>query len=212
MQHGSSEQRNAEWEAHGEFIKRYPNLRTFYKSGYLDAAGLTARMDAAAADVDLFVIDHLHYIDSIDENEQRAVRDMVARIRDVALALGKPVVLVAHLRKHDVRHGILPGLEDFHGSSNVVKIATHAVMLARAPFDPDAPPNVRRTLMHVPKDRRDGASGYVALCEYDADAGLYRKGYQLGRVTRAGDRWEPIDHPPPSWARNHRTLTTKGLR
>lgn len=211
LQRGSAAQRNAEWEAHGEFIRRYPNLLTFYKSGFLDAAGLTARMDAVAKDVDLFVIDHLHYIDTVDENEQRAVRDMVAKIRDVALGLGRPVVLVAHLRKPDGRKVILPDLADFHGSSNVVKIATHAIMLARAPFDPDAPPNVRRTLMHVPKDRRDGASGYVALCDYNTDVGLYQRAYQLGRMSTSGERWEHINHPAPSWARNHRVLAAGAL-
>lgn len=212
LQRGTKAQRDAEWRAHEEFIGRFKNLITFYKSAPLFAEGLTARMEAMAQDVDLFVVDHLHYIDSIDENEQRAIRDMVARIRDMALQVGKPVVLVAHLRKREGRKIILPDLEDFHGSSNVVKIATHAIMLARAPHDPNfVSANVRRTLVHCPKDRRDGSSGFVALCEYDADAGLYRKNYQLGRVSQAGERWEPINHDAPAWARNHRQLTTGAL-
>jgi hypothetical protein len=180
-------------------------LLTFYKSGYLDSAGLVARMDAISSEVSMFVIDHLHYIDTADENELRAVRDMVSRIRDMALGLGKPVVLVAHLRKQDAA-SLVPNENDFHGSSNVVKIATHAVMLARAPHDPSLQAaNIRRTFVHVPKDRRDGATGMVALMEYDTDAGMYRRGYQLGRVAKG--KWESINHQAPSWARHHVRLT-----
>ena len=80
--------------------------------------------------VDLIVVDHLHYVDGDDdENEHKSLGDTVKAIRDVSLRIGRPIVLIAHLRKRDARaKQLVATLDDFHGSSNVVKICTQAII------------------------------------------------------------------------------------
>ena len=61
---------------------------------------------------------------SDDPNENRAVKNIVKRIRDVSLAIGVPVIVVAHLRKKDrIPRPLAPDLDDFHGASDITKIA-----------------------------------------------------------------------------------------
>lgn len=182
-------------------------LHTVYRGAQFTLDDTERVMVAMQDKVDLFVVDHLHYLDTPDEGrENEAVTAIMTRLRDLALRLKKPVLLVAHLRKEDAfRESLVPKMRDLHGSSNVSKIATVVVALAPAPHDGEkATWHLAPTYMHVLKDRRDGAMPLVAKVVFDRSAATYREFYELGRVTRSkngGEEWERIDNLP-SWAKH----------
>lgn len=148
------------------------------------------------------IIDHLHYIDTHKaENENAAFKSVIKGIRDLALASGVPVIVVAHLRKRDRgRRVLVPDGEDFHGTSDLVKIATKAVLLARADHVDTGSSHVVGTFIRADKDRRAGRSNLIALAGYNLRTGTYEDGYRLGRLSIAGDDWQPLEGDLPTWA------------
>lgn len=189
-------------------LEQLSTLRTFYRGRRFGAADLERAILEVHEDTDLVVVDHLHYIDTdTDESEARALGDAVKTIRDVALRIGKPVILVAHLRKSDLRaRQVVPSAEDFHGTSNVIKIATQVVLLTPARSVESPKWYLAPTFVHVPKDRRNGETGLVALCFYDRRYRSYLAHYTLGRLMDGGTRWEPIKPgDAPRWAHSHRS-------
>jgi hypothetical protein len=201
--------RELDFEANQWMLEKLGGLRTFYRGRHFDAGNLAQAIDVVFEHVDLIVIDHLHYVDADDDqDEHRALGDTVKRIRDVSLRIGKPIILVAHLRKRDQRmKQIVPSLDDFHGSSNIAKIATHAILIERAHSIESPKWYLSPTFMVVDKDRRAGRSGLVALTWFDKRTKTYADEYTLGRLIKGGTEWEqlkPADQP--SWARGHKQL------
>lgn len=197
-----------------EMRDKLSTLYTYYRGARFDYTDLQRQILAVADDTDLIVVDHLHYVDPKDDaSESRAIGDIVHAIRDCALRVGKPVILVAHLRKPERTRGtpIMPDLFDFHGSGEIGKVATQAILFDRAwAIDPSkwylAP-----TFIRAAKDRRDGDSGLVALCQFDTRTKGYQGHYTLGKQSwsKGGATWEPLEqHKVPAWARHHRPLET----
>lgn len=184
---------------------------TFYRGQKFGATELARTILEISDETDLIVIDHLHYVDVEDsEDENRAVTDLIQTIRDLTLRIGKPCLVVAHLRKKDERsHKLVPTLGDFHGSSNITKVCTQAVTLERA-SDVEAPKwYLSPTYMAILKDRRSGAPPYVALLNFDMRTRSYVPEYTLGRAK--GRSWDEVTMTSvPSWARHHRPLTKEG--
>jgi len=181
-------------------------LRTVYRGASFTLDDTERVMVAMQDQVDLFVVDHLHYVDVEDEqNEARAQTLIMSKLRDLALRLGKPVLLVVHLRKEDGRPALVPGLRELAGSGNITRVATHVIALAPAPHD-GKNWNLAPTYMQVLKDRMDGATPLVARVVFDKATGTYREQYELGRIVRKGheESWEQID-TLPHWARHARS-------
>jgi len=185
------------------FKVQMSGLRTYYRGSKFDHDDIRRLFLAIQDSTDLIILDHIHYVDIEDENENRGFKKTIKMIRDVALGMGKPVILIAHLRKRDMRaKQIVPDSEMFHGSSDIIKICTRIVMLAPARTMPSSP-SIAYTYIHVPKDRMSGATGLVALCRFDRRFKKYLPSYTLGRPSFAGDAFEPL--PPnetPRWAKN----------
>lgn len=180
----------------------YSTLHTYYRGSKFDHEDIKRLFLAIQTDADLIVLDHLHYVDIEDENENRGFKKTVKMIRDVALGIGRPVILVVHLRKRDMRSkSIVPDIEMVHGSSDIAKICTRAIMLAPARSMQHANPGVSNTFFYVPKDRVGGATGLVALCEFDRRVRAYGPNYRLGRMSPSGDSFEPLTDLP-RWARH----------
>lgn len=183
-------------------------LHTYYKGAKFDGADIRRLILAIQSQADVIVLDHLHYVDSDDENENRALKQTAKMIRDVSLGCGKPVILVVHLRKASTgrREPLVPDLDRIHGSSDIGKVATSAVMISRAPFA-GSEWWKRPTLLSVPKFRAGGASPLVALCNFDVRTRAYDEHYTLGRLEDFGATWTEIeaDKKPP-WAKRMRHL------
>lgn len=193
-----------ESEIDAQIAREYATLFTYYREKGFCVADLQKIVLAIQNQTDLVIVDHLHYVDHEDFNENRAYRDIVKQIRDLALDIGKPVILVAHLRKSERKDkSLMPTLEDIHGTSDITKIATKVVLLARSPFDsPD--PRFANTLMQVAKCRVDGtATRYVATVTWNIRQSTYESNYTLGRLRNFGEQFEALETGKdifPSWA------------
>lgn len=187
--------------------ERRSTLHTYYRGSKFDTKEIKRLFVAHQTQADLFIVDHLHYVDIDDENENRGFKTAIKLIRDVALDIGKPVILIAHLRKGDSRgKTLVPRLEDFHGSSDIIKVVTHSIMLAPARSMPSHQPGISNTFMYVPKDRHGGSTGLIALCEFDRRRKTYAEHYTLGRAN--GDEFEPLGTKEvPRWAHRHQPLS-----
>lgn len=195
-------------DADSIIAERYSTLFTYYRGSKFDHTELRRLILAIHEQSDLIVVDHLHYIDIEDDNENRGFKTLVKAMRDVSILVGRPILLVAHLRKSDrSRKRIVPDKEDFHGSSDIIKIATETVLLAPALCQPSHKQGIANTFFSIPKAREAGATRLVALCEFDWRTRTYADHYTLGRETKPGE-WEPIDREEvPSWAHRHEPLS-----
>lgn len=167
-------------EAHKFFEGAYKDLFIHYKSGRFGVAELIATVQYCARETNLIIIDHVHYFDFDDDNENRAIKDIAKCVRDLAIEENTPIILVAHLRKRDRQNDeLVAGLDEFHGSSDLTKIATKVVTVS-----PGRPTNTGsyETFFRIPKNRIDGGvTRYVARELFSPKTGGYeRGGYQLG--------------------------------
>lgn len=189
----------------GAFRQKLSTLFTYYRGLTFKLEDLERLVLALEGQTDLVVLDHFHYVDTDDaQNENAAQKRIAARLRDMALALGIPVIVVAHLRKKDLRRAALvPDIDEFMGSSDLAKQATHAILVAPAIDAPSPHPWLANTYVAVRKDRRDGAKPYVAQLVFNRRMERYEADYTLGRLNFAGDEWEPVPEKElPRWAQS----------
>lgn len=193
-----------EEEVEREVKEKFKNFYTFYrKSEDFGLNELKAQIIAAKNNTDLIIIDHLHYIDFEDSNENKAIADITKEIRGLALYGGKPIILVAHLRKTDRRHKtLIPDLDDFHGTSNIAKIATKAVLIGPC-YDPMERASQYATYMRVAKNRTDGARcRFIAKCIWDASKNAYEPKFELSNTTFDDQTFEALDPSQmPDWTK-----------
>jgi hypothetical protein len=178
-------------------------LHTYYRGALFTVGEMDKLFRAIRDQCDLIVLDHLHYIDSPDEtNELRAQKEITKRIRDLAISLGVPVLVVAHLRKRDRASlgEVVPDLEEFMGSSDIAKIATSCIMLAAAPRPEGA--ITWGTYVHIAKDRLDGRNHYIGKVFWNPRRNAYEPEYRIGRIDIATSAWNEITANWPRWAQN----------
>jgi hypothetical protein len=191
-------------EADRWFENNLALLWTYYRGQRFDKGDLRKQIEKIAPLSDLIVIDHLHYVDADQDqdNENTAIGETTKAIRDISLIIGKPILLVAHLRKRDQRARTLaPSIDDFHGSSNIVKIATQVITIGPATVIEAPKWYLAPTFISVLKDRRAGAPPFVALTMFDRRTRRYEDTYSLGRMTKGGTEWEEIKPSDrPGWA------------
>ncbi len=178
-----------------------------YKTGKFDVIDLIETVVTARDLVDLIIIDHAHYFDFEDE-ENKALKTIASTCRTLTLEHGKPIILVAHMRKPD-RHSrdLAPDMYEFHGSSDLFKIATKIITLAPGKgmthlgFE---------TFMRAPKARFNG--GYqkmVARTYYSQRLGGYCDEYELGWAD--SEQFEDIGGDSyPAWARERNSMGSNG--
>ena len=191
-----------EKQAETEF-EQFKNLITYYRRNEFDIKEFQRITLAIKDETDLIIVDHLHYFDYDDQNENKAVKDTVKGIRDLALITGKPVVLVAHVRKSDKKSKqLIPDLEDFHGSSDIGKIATKAITLA--PCLDEKPSPMKRTYFQVLKCRVDGSRSHMtALLAFNSHTHRYERNYYVGRLSPDGSEFNSFKfNEMPEWAKN----------
>ena len=180
------------------------SMSTYYRGSDFTSDDLERLFFAIQDQTDLIILDHLHYIDTDDSNENRAYKRIIKAIRNASLSIGVPVLCLAHLRKQDRKNQqAVPGLDEFHGSSDIVKIATQVITLARAEDRESSRPYISNTYMHVAKDRMDGATRFAAEIGFDVVSKFYADKYRLGRLAPGNASWEPVDRDThPAWAKN----------
>lgn len=194
-------------QVENKMLRQLSGLHTYYRGEKFDQHNLHDEVMKAAVWADLIVVDHLHYIDTdTSESETKGLGDVVKTVRDLSLRIGRPVLLIAHLRKRDGRDKqILATIDDFHGSSNITKICTQAIVIEKARCVKPLKWHQAPTFMTVLKDRRGGITGLVALCHFDVRTKSYSNSYTLGRLVKGGTDWEPLGlmDTAPRWAKHH---------
>lgn len=193
-----------EAEAAKKFEEKYRDLFLYYKQDRFGVVELIRAVTAISQDTDLIIIDHLHYFDLDDDNENRAVKEIAKTVRTLCLEENKPIVLVAHLRKRD-RHNedLVAGLEEFHGSSDIFKIATKVITFSPGNKNLDG---TYDTFFRVPKNRLDSDPiRYSGREFFDPKTGGYKpNSYEVGQAIQSKKRgFETIaDNMYPEWARD----------
>jgi len=187
-----------------EFMSRgYGDFFVYYKESKFTVNTLVENVVKEAKKSDLFIIDHAHYFDiEENENENRALKTLTSTIRSLVLEEEIPVVLVAHLRKRDKHNDeLVPGLDEFHGSSDLGKIATKVVTIAPGGRTEDGR---FETFFRIPKNRLNGGSNrFIARIMFDPKRGAYETKYKVGQanLTRKSGFEELAPHLLPEWAR-----------
>lgn len=170
---------NYEERAEIIFAEQYKTLFFHYKHGLFTFYTLAEEVLSISGQADLIIIDHAHYFDFDDENENRALKKIASTVRDLALNERIPVILVAHLRKRQwADTALVPDINEFHGTSDLTKIATRIVLFEQGSRTPD---NKFETFFRAGKSRvGSGVDLYCGRCLFDPKRGSYEDEYKLG--------------------------------
>ncbi len=190
------------------FAAAVKNLNTLYRtSGSFDLSSLERHLLDVVTESRLIVIDHLHYIDTEGDDENKAYKRVVKLVRDIVLHYSVPVILIAHLRKKQGgrnQHTLMPVIDDFHGTSDVPKIATTCIMMAPAFDHASAHPWQYPTYIGAVKARLDGSrTRYAGLVNFDARTSRYEHSYRLakmGELLNSGSFEDLMGNQIPRWA------------
>lgn len=179
-------------------------LRVIYQNKSFTVKDFTDQIEEVAEETDLIILDHLHYFDFEEETEIAGLKRAIREIRRCALVLRKPVIVIAHLRKDDRNSKLfLPSIEDFHGHSDIVKIATNVLLLA--PGEDLSHDGIRYpTYFYIAKSRRAAeVKPYVGLLGYDIKSNSYNDKYFLQKFSKFEAPKEITDRKLiPSWAKH----------
>lgn len=186
--------------ADGYCKNMFGNLHTFYKVDKdFNVNSLIENVTFVQDETDLIIIDHVHYFDWDDTDDNRAIKEIAKTARDLCLRSEKPIVLVAHLRKKDRQNcDLAAGLDEFHGSSDLTKIATKVITIA-----PGGPCPVTMggyiTYIRTPKNRHSSSSSrYLAQIVFNENRGGYETEYKIGWANSKSFR-ELSHSERPSW-------------
>lgn len=196
------------------FKDAFRSLFTFYKADKFGVDELIYNVMSVCDDTDLIIIDHIHYFDWDEDNDNKAIKNIAKTVRDICLEIGKPVVLVAHLRKKDKgQKDLAAGSDEFHGSSDLTKIATKVITISGA----DVIDDKYVTYFRIAKNRMDGSvTRFIAQCFFDYKVRRYDDEYKIG-FSSGGSFDECTDYPfwsrhiGPVVKRQSATFTEKSL-
>lgn len=177
------------------------NLFTYYRTARFRTEDFLRLALSIQKETDLIIVDHLHYFDHDDMNENKAVKETVVTIRDCALKSGKPVILIAHIRKSDRKSKqIVPDIDDFHGSSDTGKIATKAITIA--PSRERRGDGLKTTYVQTLKCRIDGSRQYqTGVLAFNFKSSQYEKPYYIGELSADGSSLRCLSSEElPFWA------------
>lgn len=163
-----------------KFNETYKNLYIYNKQDKFGISELISSVLMISKTTDLIIIDHAHYFDFDDDNENRSIKELAKTIRHLAIEEQTPIILIAHLRKKDRGNDdLIPGIEEFHGSSDLYKIASRVITIAPGRPTDDG---MYETYFRVAKNRLDGGTTrYSAVEYYNPKTGGYEhERYKLG--------------------------------
>jgi len=184
--------------------KELKDLSISYKDkATFDLDELKRHLYSSSSGSHVVILDHIHFIDMVSENENREMKEIISEIRSIALLTKTPIILVAHLRKSmSTKKKIIPDVEDFHGSSDLFKICTQAIILSPRLEAEREEAHLFPTYMRVVKNRKDGSSSrYVGLVDFNIETNEYNNEYIVGELNFAETEWIPTEiHKRPWWA------------
>jgi replicative DNA helicase len=194
-------------EAVSIFIQRYSTLHTVYRDKTYGIKELEYTLDEAKEFGDLYICDHLHFFDLTgQQNEHQELSGIMKKIRELNLFYSKPMIAIAHLRKSI--EGLVPSLEDFMGSSDLGKIATVCIMLAKYPDGYDVKNQLQKTVLTIPKARTGGLGNLCGILDYSITHQGYLPRYNLARTIKGNEKIEYIKQEEfPDWSTNAKPIS-----
>lgn len=117
-----------EKEVFTQIPKEMDNLFIFDKTFIPDRAKLLTLLRDNYLEFDMFIIDHLHYLDYWD-NEYSWITEIVRWVKEMTEIMKKPVILVSHLNRNSWKNWELPTKSDLHWSSNIEKNANTVILI-----------------------------------------------------------------------------------
>lgn len=190
-----------EKEAERELAQGTTSLRVVYKGAKYSAEQFVRDLEGLD-ETQLIIVDHLHYFDLVGNNETDGLKRAIHAIRNAALHHAKPVLLLAHLRKSvGKEQRVLPGLDDFHGHSDIAKVSTTVLLMAPAAQHPGI--GAYPTYFHIAKCRTAAeVTPYAAVMGFDYATNCYTDRYHLEAASFFDDP-KPIERADqfPDWAR-----------
>jgi hypothetical protein len=163
----------------------------------------TASMRPERMEIDLVVVDHIHYFRYADEKEEiKAMTNIMQTCKDITEEYNIPVVMVAHLRKLPRGHGV-PDKEDIYGTSNIHKIANTCIILAPDHEKHDIANSLYPTFIRIAKSRQGLQPNILMSVNFDGRTRAYADRYDLYKCGPIGDvAGESIPfNELPRWAR-----------
>lgn len=195
---------------------QFDNLEIIYKKADdITPDDLATDMAFRHEFTDLFILDHAHYVDFDVKDENAGLKALTKALRNTALVYKTPVLCVAHLRKRDrFNKDIVPGIDEFHGSSDLVKVATKVITLA--PYDSrELPPSQRNTIIRIGKNRLDGSvCSYAAKLIFDIRTNSYLPQVEIAHLADCDKEFIGISdiNKMPYWTKNMSTLEVSDVR
>jgi hypothetical protein len=182
--------------------KAFVDLFTLYKDSKFRVEDLIKHVNFVADETDLIIVDHAHYFDWDEESDNNALKRIVHSARGLTQDIGRPILLVAHLRKKDRgMQELAPGMDDFHGSSELTKVSTKCITLSPGSATDDGK---YITYFRVAKDRLDGGpTRYLGITTYNPKKGGYDDEYTLTWANASRVAELSLDQYP-DWARHGR--------
>jgi replicative DNA helicase len=190
--------------AAAQSVSQIQNFHAYYPKSILSLEAFIKKFMAIKNDTDLIIVDHLHYFDYDEEQENRAIKRIVMELKLLSNVHKKPIILVSHVRKMDKRNPQdVPMIVDLHGSSEIAKNATKVVTFGRY-YSDDYGDDY--TCVAAFKNRFGGNRVYsAALIKYDPQQQTYGKQYILGKTYQHDAKfreWGDKMGRFPHWARS----------
>lgn len=185
------------------------NLSVFERRGNFGIREFEQVLNVYGAQSDLIIVDHLNYFDFNELNENKALTDIMKKIRDLALLKKKPILVNSHLRKKETgKSGIVPPtIDDFFGTSNIVKMASTVVLFFPGVVNGNGG-RFFETFCSVVKSRVNGGSTtrFTGRLVFDSYKNAYDDAYRVGEFGPAGFQELP-NSELPNWAQTDKLKT-----
>lgn len=185
-----------------KFAMQNKNLKVFYRANDFGVDEFVASVASVKNETDLVILDHLNYFDFVGDNENKAISQAVKAIRALQINLKIPIMMAAHVRKKSLNdQSLVPAIEEFHGSSDIFKVATKTIMLA--PCFEDGPSHLHKTFVQVGKHRHNGSvTKYTAKMTFNISENSYEDAYEIGTLKDRGSKFDPVivQADLPFWA------------
>lgn len=153
---------------------------------------------------DLIIIDHLHFFDYDEKAEYSQITRIVKKIRDLALLMDTPIILLSQLRKmENSARKYIPNQFDLHGSSNIFKVASKVILMCPN-FKADRDSHTEfPTLFRVAKNRYNGGvTRYVGSHIYDICTGVYSNSYNVAKLNFEETDFTYCVNNNPKWVKS----------
>jgi len=180
-----------------EFMRKgLINFHVFYKMGKnFHIKELLQNTLSIAKETDLILIDHAHYFDWGSENELKALRDIAKKCEEITAEIKRPIILVAQFRKNRQSDDLVPPMEEFHGSSDLIKVGKQIITFTRASTDSNGRVP---TYFRVCKARSSGnVIGCVGKMHFNFKTKTYDQEVEVGPVDKIFGKFSEY----PDWAK-----------